>query len=88
MISLNDEAIVIDPAFNIQTYVNLADERGLEIKHILDTHLQADHVSGVRALAETTGATMHLSTQDEFKFDFIPLKENEQLKLGGQSQFS
>ena len=49
----NGEAAVIDPlrAFT-DRYVADANELGVDIKFALDTHVHADHVSGVRALAE------------------------------------
>jgi len=52
------EAAVVDPlrAFT-DRYVAEATERGAEITTVVDTHVHADHVSGLRALAERTGAT-------------------------------
>ncbi|WIV67135.1 MBL fold metallo-hydrolase [Natrialbaceae archaeon AArc-T1-2] len=46
-----DEAAVIDPlrAFT-DRYLEDADELGVELKYAIDTHIHADHISGVRAL--------------------------------------
>jgi len=48
-----DEAAVIDPlrAFT-DTYLEDAEELGADLKYAIDTHIHADHISGVRALAE------------------------------------
>ncbi|ARS91058.1 MBL fold metallo-hydrolase [Natrarchaeobaculum aegyptiacum] len=48
-----DEAAVIDPlrAFT-DRYLEDADELGVELKYAIDTHIHADHISGVRALVE------------------------------------
>jgi len=48
-----DEAAVIDPlrAFT-DTYLEDAEEFGADLKYAIDTHIHADHISGVRALAE------------------------------------
>jgi len=45
------EAAIIDPlrAFT-DRYLNDADDRGVDLKYALDTHIHADHISGVRAL--------------------------------------
>ncbi len=53
-----DEAAVIDPlrAF-ADEYVADARAMGAELKYALDTHIHADHISGVRTLARETGAT-------------------------------
>ena len=48
-----DEAAIIDPlrAFT-DTYLQDAEELGADLKYAIDTHIHADHISGVRALAE------------------------------------
>lgn len=55
-------AAVIDPlrAF-VDRYVADADSLGAEIAYVLDTHVHADHVSGLRELADATGATAVMS---------------------------
>ncbi|HRE47237.1 MAG TPA: MBL fold metallo-hydrolase [Aggregatilineales bacterium] len=55
------EALVIDPARDITPYLALADQEGLRITHVTETHIHADFVSGVRELAAITGATLYLS---------------------------
>ncbi|WP_368407935.1 MBL fold metallo-hydrolase [Halorussus salinus] len=51
------EAAVIDPlrAF-ADRYVADAEEFGAELRYAIDTHVHADHVSGVRRLADEEGA--------------------------------
>ncbi|MBX0288325.1 MBL fold metallo-hydrolase [Halomicroarcula sp. F28] len=50
----DEEAAVIDPlrAF-ADRYLDDAEELGVDIEYALDTHIHADHISGVRELAET-----------------------------------
>ena len=55
------EAAVIDPKWEIEDYLELAEEHGFAIRHVLETHNHADHVSGHGRLAEATGATIHVS---------------------------
>ncbi len=45
------EAAVIDPKWDIADYLELAEEHGFAIRHILETHNHADHVSGHGRLA-------------------------------------
>ncbi|ELY92389.1 beta-lactamase [Natrialba hulunbeirensis JCM 10989] len=59
-----DEAVVIDPSQYIDEYLSAADERGLEIVGIADTHAHADHVSGARRLAGELDVPYYLHEED------------------------
>jgi hydroxyacylglutathione hydrolase len=50
------EAVVVDPRFDIDVYLEIADRSRLRITHVVDTHDHADHVSGRPRLAAATGA--------------------------------
>ena len=55
--------IVIDPHRDVEAYIRAAKAEGLTIAHVTETHIHADFVSGARALAHRTGATLHLSDE-------------------------
>jgi glyoxylase-like metal-dependent hydrolase (beta-lactamase superfamily II)/rhodanese-related sulfurtransferase len=76
------EAVVVDPAFDIQPYLSLAEERGYRITTIIDTHLHADHISGNRKLAAATGAEVCLHESADALFPFRGLKDGEEIHLG------
>ncbi len=76
------EAAVVDPQYDIQPYLDLAEERHYRITHVIDTHLHADHVSGNRRLAAATGAGLYLHEQADVLFPFIPLRDGDELHLG------
>ena len=57
------EAVVVDPNRDVDVYVRGAEQEGLEITHITETHIHADFVSGARELAERTGARLFLSDE-------------------------
>jgi glyoxylase-like metal-dependent hydrolase (beta-lactamase superfamily II)/rhodanese-related sulfurtransferase len=69
MIASGGEAIVVDAARHIETYTRIAAERGWRITAVLDTHLQADHISGGRALAKAAGAEYWLHPYDSIHPD-------------------
>ncbi|MDN5762487.1 MAG: MBL fold metallo-hydrolase [Microlunatus sp.] len=76
------EAAVVDPQVDVDPYLDLAAERGYRITTVIDTHLHADHVSGNRALARATGATVRLHSSAEVAFAFAPLEDEDVLPLG------
>src|SRR5206468_8803012 len=55
------EALVVDPNRDIDRYLQAADDKGLRITHVTETHIHADFVSGVRELAHRAGAHLYLS---------------------------
>jgi len=55
-------ALVVDPAPDSAFYTDLAERAGARITSVFDTHIHADHLSGARALAQATGATLHVPT--------------------------
>ncbi|WP_443089756.1 MBL fold metallo-hydrolase [Virgibacillus sp. MG-45] len=83
-IESNGEAAIIDTARMIDTYESFAAKKGLTIKHTIDTHLHADHISGGRRLAEKAGATYHLPPKDatEVTFDYTPVEEGNDITVG------
>ena len=60
LVAAGADALVVDPAPDAAFYTELAARRGLAITDVVDTHLHADHLSGARALADATGATLRL----------------------------
>ena len=56
MLGSGGEAVVVDPQRDVDIYLNAAEEQNLRIRHIFETHLHADFVSGHKELAARTGA--------------------------------
>ena len=76
----------MDPQANdIDTYIEFAKAKGMEIKYVVDTHVQADHVSGGRALAQLTGADYCLHESADVAFEVTPLTDHQELDLGNVS---
>ena len=62
------EAIVVDPQRDVEIYLEAAQKQGLSIRHIFETHLHADFVSGHKELAARTGATIYICGTPEPRF--------------------
>lgn len=74
---------VVDPhADLVDRYVSGARAQGAEIVAVLETHLQADHVSGLPELVERTGATAYLPAGSGVEFEHHPLADGDKLELG------
>ena len=76
------EAVVVDPGYAIEQYVQEAEKHGLRITRVLETHTHADHVSGHGRLALEHGATIHIHPAAEPEFEFEPLEDGQELSIG------
>jgi hydroxyacylglutathione hydrolase len=76
------KGILIDPLRDVDQYIHAASERGLQLTHVLDTHLHADFVSGNREIAHQTGAVIGASAEAKVGFDHEPLTEESVIDLG------
>jgi len=72
----------VDPQHDIEPYLQAAAEKGMRITHILETHVQADHVSGARELAATTGAPILLHEAAGARFPYVPLVDGDEHEAG------
>ena len=79
----NPQLAVVEPHIDlVDDYIALAESQGAPIAAVLDTHLQADHVSGMAELLKRTGATAYLPDGAGVEFDHHALRDRETVKLG------
>jgi hydroxyacylglutathione hydrolase len=76
------QAAVIDPKWDIEDYLALADEHGFRIRHIVETHNHADHVSGKGRLAKATGAEIHVPAGAGVQFEHRSLSDGDKVSIG------
>jgi glyoxylase-like metal-dependent hydrolase (beta-lactamase superfamily II) len=77
------EFAVVDPHVDlVDDYVALAGSQGASIVAVIETHLQADHVSGLPALVERTGATAYLPEGAGVEFEHHALADGDAVQLG------
>jgi hydroxyacylglutathione hydrolase len=82
MVADGDEAVVIDPKWEVEAYLRAADENGFTITHILETHNHADHLSGKGRLAKATGAKIHISKDAGVEYEHEPLEDGDVVEVG------
>jgi hydroxyacylglutathione hydrolase len=74
---------VVDPHVElVDAYLAEAERVGAPIVAVFETHLQADHVSGLPALVEASGATAYLPADASVAFEHAPLADGATVELG------
>ena len=74
---------VVDPHVDlVHDYIALAEAHGIPIVAVLETHVQADHVSGLPELVERTGATAYLPAGADVEFEPVEFHDGDRVPLG------
>jgi glyoxylase-like metal-dependent hydrolase (beta-lactamase superfamily II) len=76
---------VVDPAGDVQHYLDAARATGMNIRYVIDSHIHADHVSVGRPLAEAAGAEYVLFADAEVRSRFRGVRDGDVLALGNVS---
>lgn len=85
MVISNGKAMVVDPGRHYENYLHIAEQENVQITHIMDTHLHADHISGAPELAKKTGASYHISRSEMQGSEVIPyqaLEDEQSFQVG------
>jgi hydroxyacylglutathione hydrolase len=75
-------AAVVDPIGLIERYLRAAEDAGMRIHFVIDTHVHADHLSAGRQLAEAAGAEYVLHADAKVSFPFKGMRDEDSLALG------
>ena len=81
-ITSNGEAAIIDPLREVQPYLDRAQNDGVKIKYVFETHFHADFVSGHVDLSKKTGAPIVYGPNANPEFKAIIAQDGEEFKLG------
>jgi glyoxylase-like metal-dependent hydrolase (beta-lactamase superfamily II) len=76
------EAIVVDPAFAIEQYLEAAEREGMRITRVLETHTHADHLSGHGRFALEHGLPTSIHPLARPEYPFEPLDDGQLLGVG------
>jgi hydroxyacylglutathione hydrolase len=75
-------AAVVDPQRDTDQYLTFAAEHGLQIKHVILTHLHADFVAGHLELRDRVGAAIYLGSAAKAGYAFTPLRDGDLVEFG------
>jgi hydroxyacylglutathione hydrolase len=76
------EAVVVDPAYAIEPYLEEAERSGVRIVRVLETHTHADHLSGHGRFALEQGVPVSIHALAEPEYAFDPVSDGEELSVG------
>ena len=76
------QAVVVDPAFAIEQYLDEAEHRDVRIVRVIETHTHADHVSGHGRFALEHGVAVSVHPAAEAEYPHDPLEDGDEIALG------
>jgi glyoxylase-like metal-dependent hydrolase (beta-lactamase superfamily II)/rhodanese-related sulfurtransferase len=82
MLASDGEAVVVDPQRDVEIYLKAAEANQVAIRHIFETHLHADFVSGHQELASRTGARIYIGAQAGATFPHVAVQDGFELQVG------
>jgi len=75
-------AVVVDPQRDIDRVLSLVGERGLQVTHVLETHVHNDYVTGGLELSQVTGAIYVLAAGSGVAFEHVAVEDEQVLEAG------
>jgi hydroxyacylglutathione hydrolase len=76
-------ALVVDPQRDLDRVLHHIERLGLDVTHVVETHVHNDYVTGGFELARRTGADYVLNADDEVFFDAHGVRDGDRLQVGG-----
>ena len=78
------EALIIDPVIeHTEEYIKLLEKLKLKLVKVIDTHIHADHITGLNELSKRTSCTKIMGENSKSEVVDLKVKENEKIKLDG-----
>ena len=74
-------AVVVDPQRDIDRVLDLANEAGVRITHVFETHIHNDYLTGGLALARATGARYHVNAADQVAFEREAITDGDVIEV-------
>ena len=78
------EGLIIDPVLeNVEQYIKLLKELDLKLVKVIDTHIHADHISGMAELRDKTNCITVMGDQTPADIVAMQVADNEKIKIDG-----
>jgi hydroxyacylglutathione hydrolase len=82
MLISEGEAVIVDPQRDVEMYCEAAAAHGAEVRHVFETHLHADFVSGHKELAARAGAQIYIGARANATFPHVAVHDGFELRIG------
>ena len=82
LVAHDGTGVIVDPQRDVDRFEQAASDAGVDISHVLETHVHNDYLSGGRELAGRTGAALVLPAAAGVAFGHVPAFHNEDLNGG------
>lgn len=77
------EAVLVDPQRDAWRFVEVAERRGWRIRHVLETHVHNDYLSGALETRAATQAEIAAPARGGYEFEHRPVDDGDWLEIGG-----
>ena len=82
LVASDGEAAIVDPQRDAWRFLSVADRRGWRVRHVFETHVHNDYVSGAHEVRAATGATIVVPARGGYTFDHEPADEGTEIRVG------
>ena len=75
------EAVLVDPQRDAWRFLEVARARGWRVRHVLETHVHNDYLSGALETRAATGADILAPARGNYEFEHVPMDEGDEVEL-------
>ncbi|HEX6197643.1 MAG TPA: MBL fold metallo-hydrolase [Jiangellaceae bacterium] len=82
LVRSGDEAVVVDPQRDAWRFLAAAEQLGVRVRAVLETHVHNDYVSGAHEIRSATGATLIMPAEGRYEFAFEAAEDGHEITIG------
>ena len=76
------EAVLVDPQRDAWRFLEVAEAKGWRVRHVLETHVHNDYLSGAMETRAATGAEIAAPARGGYQFEHRAMDEGDSIELG------
>ncbi|HET9852057.1 MAG TPA: rhodanese-like domain-containing protein [Candidatus Limnocylindrales bacterium] len=83
LLASGGEAVLVDPQRDAWRFLEVAQRRGWRVRHVLETHVHNDYLSGALETQAATGAVIAAPARGRYEFEHRAVDEGDSVEVGG-----